>query len=240
MSYPQQWPPQPPRYPQQWPPPYPAPAPAPRKTNVALIVVLALAASVVLVPVALVGFFVIRDIAHEGLDGRGGVKKATSLSDFDVVCDRGSISNAATYGKPYKIVAFSPDERPSPMTQVTPDHWTELTLAAHADYRVAPQDFQSTNVVACLSRKRGSEVKSLTCNFKTDAGEQVTVDYYAVKYDVELREARTGKHIAQLGEVDGPAASCPFLLWVKKHDPKMYAEPDAAALNAELAEFADR
>jgi hypothetical protein len=57
VSYPQQWPPQPPHYPQQWPPPYPphAPAPAPRKTNVALIVVLALAAMVVLVPVALVG-----------------------------------------------------------------------------------------------------------------------------------------------------------------------------------------
>jgi hypothetical protein len=97
VSYPQQWPPQPPQYPQQWPPPYPPPAPAPRKTNVALIVVLSLAAIVVLVPAALVGFFVIRDMAH---DGRGGIKNATSFTDFDLVCDGGSIGNAATYGKP--------------------------------------------------------------------------------------------------------------------------------------------
>ena len=72
-------------------------------------------------------------------------------------------------------------------------------------------------------------MKSLTCNFETDAGEHVTVDYYSVQYDIELREARTGKHIEQLGAVDGPATSCPFLVWVKKRDPKMYAEPDSAA-----------
>ncbi|WP_231639503.1 hypothetical protein [Mycobacterium sp. Marseille-P9652] len=233
----QQWPPQPPQYLQQWPPPYPPP-PAPRKTNVALIVVLTLAAIIVLIPVALVGFFVIRDIAHDGLDGRGGTTKATSLSSFDVVCDRGSISNAAAYAKPYKIVAFAPDERPSPMSQVSRDHWTEVALDPKAEYRANPDDFQATNVVACLTHKPGTEAKSLTCDFHTDAGEHVTVDYYAVKYDVELRESRTGKHIAQLAAVDGPAASCPFLLWVKKREPKMYAEPDAAAVNAELAEFA--
>lgn len=240
MSYPQQWPPQPPQYPQQWPPPYPPPAPAQRKTNAVLIVVLAVAAIVVLVPVALVGFFVIRDMARDGLDGRGGVKKASSLSDFDVVCDRGSISNAATYGKPYKIAAFAPQVRPSPMSQVSRDHWTQLTLDARADYRASADDFQSANVVACLTQKPGSEVKSRSCDFKTDAGENVTVNYYAVQYNIELREAKTGKHIEELGAVDGPAARCPFLLWVKTRDPKMYAEPDPAAVDAKLAEFAHR
>lgn len=238
MTYPQQWPPQPPQYPQHWPPPYPPPAP--RKTNVALIVVLTVAAIVILVPAALIGFFVIRDVARDGLDGRGGIKKATTLSDFDVVCDRGSISNAATNGKPYKIVAFAPDERPSPMSQVVSDHWTQLTLDPRADYRAGSEDFQSVNVVACHTRKPGTEVKSLSCDFKTDSGDHVTVDYYAVQYNIELREARTGKRIEQLGPVDGPAASCPFLLWVKKRDPKMYAEPDAAAVDAKLAEFAHR
>jgi hypothetical protein len=239
VSYPQHWPPQPPQYPQQWPPPYPPP-PAPRKTNRVLIVVLALAAIVVFIPAAIVGFFVIKDIARDGLDGRGGTKKATSLSDFDVVCDRGAISNAATYGKPYKIAAFTPDERPSPMSQVSPDHWSELALDSRAEYRANPDDFGSTNVVACLTRKSGTEVKSLSCDFKTDSGEHVTVDYYAAQYDIELREARTGKHIEQLGAVDGPAASCPFLLWVNKRDRKAYAEPDHAAVDAKLAEFAHR
>lgn len=230
-------------YPQQWPPPYPPPGPYPpqppprRKTNVVLIVLLTLAAIVVLVPVALVGFFVVQDMAR---DGRGESRKAASLTDFDVVCDRGSISNAAAYGQPYKIAVFAPDERPNPMSQVTSDRWTELRLDPRADYGVGPGDFQSVNVVACLTRKAGTESKSLTCDFKTDDGDHVTVDYYAVQYDIELREARTGKHIEQLGPVDGPAASCPFLLWVKKRDPKMYAEPDPAAVNAKLAEFAHR
>ena len=238
MSYPQQWPPpQPPQYPQQWPPSYPPPAAAPRKTNVALIIVLALAAMVVLVPVALVGFYVIRDIA---LDARGESKKAASPADFHVVCDGGSISNAATYHKPYKIAAFAPDDEPNPMRELANSHWSEVMLDSRADYRVNPDDFRATNVVACLTRKPGTETKSRTCNMRTDTGEHVDVDYYAVHYDIELREARTGKHIEQLGAVDGPATSCPILVWVNKRDRKMYAESDPAAVNAKLTEFAHR
>ena len=156
MSYPQQWPPQPPQYPPQWPPPYPPPARARRKTNVVLNGVLALAAIVVLVPVALVGFFLIEDIAREGLDGRGGVKKARLLLDFDVVCDGGSISNAATYQKPYKIAAFARDEQPNPINQFSSDYWSELELDSRADYRVSRDDFQSVNVVACLACRPGT------------------------------------------------------------------------------------
>jgi hypothetical protein len=237
VSYPQQWPPQRPHYPQQWPPPYPPPAPAPRKTNVALMVVLALAAMIVAVPVALVGFFVVRDVA---LDGRGESQKATSLWSFGVVCDGGSISNAATYGKPYRIAAFARNDEPNPMRELTDVHWNEVTLDSGADYGVHPDDFQSTNVVACLSRKPGTEVKSRTCNLQSDTGEHVDVDYYAVQYDIELREARTGKRIEQLGTVDGPTASCPFLVWVNKRHRKAYAGPDPAAVNAKLADFAHK
>jgi hypothetical protein len=237
VSYPQQWPAQPPQYPHQWPPPYPPPAP--RKTNVVLIVVLALAASVVLVPVALVGFFLIQDMARDGLDGRAGTTQATSLSSFDAVCDGGSISNAAPYGKPYKIVAIAPDDEPNPMNQLANHHWNEVALDPHADYRASPDDFQSTNVVACLSVKPGTDGKSLTCNLETDSGEHVAVDYYAVQYNIELREARTGKHIEQLGAV-GSATSCPILVWVNKREPKVRAEPDHAAVDAKLAEFAHR
>jgi hypothetical protein len=199
--------------------------------------VLSIAAIVVLIPAAIIGFFVVRDIAR---DGRGESRKAASLTDFDAVCDGGSISNAATYGKPYKIAAFAPYDEPNPMREMTNTRWSEVTLGSRADYRANPDDFRSTNVVACLTRKSGTEVKSRTCDFKTDSGEHVTVDYYAVQYDIELREARTGKHIEQLGAVDGPAASCPFLLWVNKRDRKAYADPDHAAVDAELAEFASR
>ncbi|WP_231974876.1 hypothetical protein [Mycobacterium sp. E1747] len=205
-----------------------------------LVVVVAVAAIVVVVPAAIVGFFVIRDVAHDGLDGRGGVQKATSVMGFDVVCDRGSISNAAAYGKPYKILAFAPNDEPDPMSQLSNTHWNEVILDSRADYAVSPNDFQSANVVACLTRKPGSETKARTCDLKTDAGERVSVDYYAVQYDVELREARTGKRIEHLGTVDGPATGCPFLVWINKREPKLYARPDAAALDAKLAEFAHR
>lgn len=59
-----------------------------------------------------------------------------------------------------------------------------------------------------------------------------------MQYNIELREARTGKTIAQLGAVDGPADHCPFLLWVDEHNPKMDAEPDSAQVSAKLAQFA--
>ncbi|ORX02560.1 hypothetical protein AWC29_19620 [Mycobacterium triplex] len=198
---------------------------------------LAVAAIVVLIPAALVGFFVIRDIAR---DGRGETRNAASLTDFDAVCDGGSISNAATYGKPYKIAAFAPYDEPDPMREITNTHWREVTLDSRADYRASPDDFGSTNVVACLTRKSGTEAKSRTCDFKTDSGEHVNVDYYAVRYDMELREARTGKRIEQLGTVDASAVSCPMFVWVNKRDRRAYAEPDDAAVEAKLAEFVNR
>lgn len=237
MSYPQQWPPQPQQYPQQWPSPYPPPSPAPRKTNVALVVVLAVAATVVLVPAALVGFFLIRDIAR---DGHGRVEQATSVSNFDVVCDHGSIGNAATYAKPYKVVAFAPDEEPNPMNELSGTHWSEVTLDPRSDYRVSPEDFRSVNVVACLTRKPGIEAKSRTCNLATDSGERVAVDFYSTQYEMELREARTGRSIERLGTVDGPVTDCPFMVWVNKREPKVYAGPDSKAVDAKLAEFAHR
>jgi hypothetical protein len=249
VSYPPPYPPQPPEHPQQWQPPYPPsypppsypappyPPPAPRKTNRALIVVLSIAGIVLLIPAAIIGFFVVREIAR---DGRGESKKAASLTDFHAVCDGGSITNAAAPGKPYKIAAFAPYDEPDPMREMSNTHWRELTLDMRADYRASPNDFQSTNVVACLTRKPGTEAKSRTCDFKTSDGDHVSVDYYGAQYDVELREARTGKRIEQLGTVNGSAVSCPMFVWVNKRERKAYAEPDVAAVDAKLAEFADR
>jgi hypothetical protein len=237
---PPQWPPSQPPPPQQWPPPsYPPPPypPAPRKTNRALIVVLSIAAVVLLIPAAIIGFYVIKGLAR---DGRGETRKASSITDFNAVCDGGSITNAAAYGKPYKIAAFAPYDEPDPMREMTKLHWHELTLDLRSDYRASPNDFQSTNVVACLTRKAGTEEMSRTCNFKTDTDEHVAVDYYSVQYDLELREARTGKRIEQLGSVGSSAAGCPIFVWFNKRERKIYADPDGKAVDAKLAEFAGR
>lgn len=238
MNYPQQWPPQPPQYPQHWTVPA-APPSGSRKSKVVLLILVPVAIMVLAV-VGLVGFYVVEDVARGGIDGRGGSRDVTHLSSFDVVCDRGSISNAAQLGKPYKIAAFSPNNRPMPVTQHSQDRWTQLTLTPDADYVTAPQDFRSVNVVACLTPLPETAVNTRSCNVETKAGEQVTFDYYAVKYNIELREARTGKRIEQLPVVDGPAPRCPLLLWINTHDRKMYADPDIEAVNAELADFAHR
>jgi hypothetical protein len=156
-------------------------------------------------------------------------KTATYESDFETVCGNGSVSNAAAYAKPYKIIAFSQGDRP--------DSWDSVTLTDAVGYRSTSDSLSSINAVACLSRKADTEVKSKTCEFDS-GGDTVKADYYAVEYDIDLYEAKTGKSITSLGSVNGPATSCPFLATFSKSSPKVYASPDDAAVDAKLAEFA--
>ena len=93
------------------------------------------------------------------------------------------------------------------------------------------------NVVACLTRQKGSEVRSGSCEFDSQ-GSKVTAEHYSVKWDVELREAKTGKKITDLEPVNGPAASCPLFGTFDPKDPKIYADPDKILLADELARFA--
>lgn len=237
MNHPPQWPPQQPQYRQQW-PTSPYPAPAPRKNKLVLLLVLAPVLIVALVIVGLVGYYVIEEAARGGPDGRGGNREASSLASFEVVCDHGSISNAAMLSKPYKIAAFGPNVQPMPLTRK--GALTQLTLDPGADYTTTPDAFRSVNVVACLTQKPGTSGKARACAVDTKEGEHVTFDYYSVQYNIEVREARTGKRIEQLPAVNGSASSCPFLLWVDTYDRIMYAAPDLTAVEAELAEFTHR
>jgi hypothetical protein len=91
--------------------------------------------------------------------------------------------------------------------------------------------------VACLTKKDDTAVKSRTCKFESH-GETKDVDYFAVKWDVSLREAKTGKEIAHLGTVNGPASDCPFLSYFNPNDPKIYGAPDPMAVSAKIEEFA--
>ncbi|MGE2717169.1 hypothetical protein ACQI4L_24195 [Mycolicibacterium litorale] len=226
---PQGWPPQGP--PPQWGPPQGPPWPPPRPpSNNSLVIVLAVAAVVVVL--LSVAALVVVGVGADDEDGpateeqrAANARTASSASEYDIVCGTGSVANAAEYRKPYKIVAFYEDHG---------DHWDELSLAP--PYSTADKTPSSINVVACLSRKPGTEVKSGSCEFRS-GGDDISVDHFAVEYEIELHEAKTGRTITSLGTVKGPADHCPFLEFFSGDDPKVYGAPDENAVAAKLAGF---
>lgn len=142
-------------------------------------------------------------------------------TEFDVVCKDGSVSNAGAYAKPYKFAAF--------YQGMQDGSWYGV-----ADQR--SETLSEINVAACLARKSGTEVKSGQCE-STAWDKPVTIDHYAVEYDIELREARTGKYIGNLGTVNGPAGDCPSVAFFDWVPDKLYGEPDGEAVAAKLAGF---
>jgi hypothetical protein len=153
-------------------------------------------------------------------------RTAQFTADYDVVCERGSVANAADYAKPYTIVAFSEAGR---------DRWHQVSVdAPYAGTDMSPS---SINVVACLSRKPGTEVRSGSCEFRS-GDRDVEVDHYAVEYDLQMHEAKTGSLITSLGTVKGPASDCPTLVYFGGDEPKIYGAPDPAVVATKLAGFA--
>lgn len=155
-------------------------------------------------------------------------KTASSISQFSAVCENGSISNAADFAEPYRVVAFS-----QPSTKKT---WASVSLKYNADYKVDAEAFTEGNTVACLEEKDDTAVKSQTCEFTT-RGEKVSVDYYAVEYNLTVYEAKTGKKIKDLGTINGPALKCPSFVTYSRDDPKIHANPDADAVDTAIANF---
>lgn len=157
---------------------------------------------------------------------------ATSLTSFNVVCETGSISNAASFEKPYKVVAFSSYDRGGDRQS-----WSQVYLKYGASYEVKYDSFAEANVVVCLKEDTSKRVKSQSCDF-TSSGEKVSVDYYATQFEAVAYEAKTGKKIKSLGTVNAPAAKCPTFATYVKSDPKIIASPDKDALDVLVAAFA--
>lgn len=157
----------------------------------------------------------------------GKTVTAESVRDFSEVCDNGSVTNAAAYGTPYKIAAFyydlgfaGPTWTPAPVSNWTSDS----------------EEFTEINVVACLDRKDGTEVKTATCE-GNEGGERVAVDYYSVDYEITYRQAKTGEVIRR-DTVGSTGDTCPIMATYNKKTHKMYADPDMDALEAKLQAFA--
>ncbi len=154
-------------------------------------------------------------------------KTADSMSDFSSVCEVGAITNAADYAEPYVVAAFSKtsDKR----------SWSSVSLKYDAPYAAKHDEYAKVNTVVCAKEKKDAAVKTKTCDFKT-GGEEKAIDYYATVYEVGLYEAKTGKKVKDLGEVSGPADTCPMFVTYDKSDPKIVARPDSAGLEAKIVE----
>ncbi|MBU8814998.1 hypothetical protein MI170_20890 [Mycolicibacterium goodii] len=219
---PQYWQ-QPPHW-QQWPSPQwpPGGFPPPKKSRTPKLAIGILAA-VGMLFVTAVGFVFYAATTN-------GPVTATSYVSFRHVCEGDWVKNAADYGEPYQVVAFyyglgyNGDEWMS----VGSGKWTGADPT---------QGFTQINAVACLTRKEGTAIKTATCEDE-DAGARIEIDYLSVDYDSELREAKTGKVVRNLGVVKGIADRCPGFGYYKRGSKKIYARPDEKAVTRMLEKFA--
>lgn len=232
--------------------PDPSPAPIntapqqPKKSRVGLIIGLVVGfIFLMIVILVVIGVVAFKGAQKKADDARSDTQGASSqveedtastanavtakyVSDFDAVCDRGSVSNAAEKQKPYKVAAFY-------KTNATNrDSWSETTIDYDSPHR--SNEPTEINVVACLEEKSGTAEKIKTCEF-TSGGEKTEIDFYAVQYDLVFKEAKTGKTIEEAGVVNGPATSCPMFVSYDKSDPKLHAKPDSNAVTAAVAAF---
>lgn len=211
-------------------PPYAQPpwATPPPSSNKGLFITLG-----VIVAICVVGFVGLMigaadrsDITDE--ERADNARVARSATDFAIVCQAGSVSNAGPFEKPYTIMAFEQGAGFVP--------WESMSFSGYARFR-AGDDVTAIDVVACVGRVPGTEIKQGSCDIDS-GGEQLTVDRYSVDYTVQVRQARTGKLIADLGTVPGPSDRCPFISLFDGESPKIYGAPDTAAVEAKLSEFA--
>lgn len=166
---------------------------------------------------------------EQQLDPTANAEVASSSSDFSVLCEGGSISNAADYRAPYKVAAFSmKSDKPYPS-------WSSESLPYDSTFRAEYDKHETLNVVACLDEQKDTAVKSKSCEF-TSSGQKVSIDYYSIKYKLTLIEAKTGRVIDESKTVNGPANTCPSFVSYNKEDPRLHADPDEGALELALKE----
>lgn len=156
---------------------------------------------------------------------------AKSLSDFDAVCNKGSISNAAAYNSNKTAVIYG--FRNSPRT---PDYWTPNAVGYGKSYYPGT-DYSKVSVVACLTYINDSPSVSKDCEYTDSNDKAVTVKYISTKYSLAFYEAKTGKLISEGEDINGPATSCPSFVSYDKSTNTAYASPDDNAVEAAFDTF---
>jgi hypothetical protein len=155
--------------------------------------------------------------------------EAKTLDDYKAACSTGGmVTNATAYGgaSPHPIVVFekgSDDKFAQSLVSFKDTTWSAVASKVTGG-----------QLVACIARKAGSEVKLKDCPI-TDSVTKVTADvaFHSSKYTVDVYEALTGKKVTSF-ENSSIATTCPTNAVYNKADPKIYAVFDQVALEASL------
>ncbi|WP_186316114.1 hypothetical protein [Catellatospora sichuanensis] len=159
--------------------------------------------------------------------GNNNAITADSSSDFEDVCQGGSILNAAEYAAPASAKAYVFGNSPA-----RPTSWSSKSLDSRASYYAKSSEYAQVSVVGCLAYVEGSEASGKKCDIKASDGTKLTVDYMSSRYTLTFHNARTGEKIGDGGTVNAPANRCPSFLTYSKETLKSYASPDTASINA--------
>jgi hypothetical protein len=128
--------------------------------------------------------------------------------DFKGVCSGASVSAATVYDsntKPHKALYFVPykDDLTDQSTSL-PDDWT-VRYSPNADA------FRAVDLVVCARRTAAPQVK--ICDGYKDNGRasQNKVRWHTATYELSVREARTGRTLAEK-TVDATDSDCPWFV----------------------------
>lgn len=151
---------------------------------------------------------------------------AKQLADYGQVCKGGVAVNAASYQdgpRPHPITLFT-------QSRTNPDNVSELYLSfENSKWQTDLQKVETAQLIGCFKYK--SEGPSKKCEYS-----RITLDYFAVTYELTVHEAKTGKAVGTK-EVNGPNLTCPSYASYDLDDPKIYAKPDTGLAEEAIREF---
>ncbi len=149
--------------------------------------------------------------------------KADSYKTFAKVCAGYTITNTATFRTRSSAVIATFTQSPRVATT-----WVNQDVGYGKKY-AAGVDYLKIDTVACLMEIRDTRVFSKLCNYDED-GRNVAIKYYSVKYKLSYFEASNGFRIADVGNIESPADTCPTFPAYDQQTLSVAATPDVVAI----------
>lgn len=154
-------------------------------------------------------------------------KTAHSLDDYAVACQQvASITNASYYkAKPHKIVLFA-------SSVVSDDNFIQSTVnLSDKNWLGSDDDLTKIQLVGCL--KRTVPILSKQCPYIID-GKKQDIGFYSATYEFRVVDARNSSQIRVSTAIPARAETCPDNVQFSSKEPKVFASPDAPAIERAL------
>lgn len=149
--------------------------------------------------------------------------KADSYKTFAKVCAGYTITNTAVFRTRSSAIIATFTQSPRVSTT-----WVDQDVGYKKKY-AAGVDYQKIDTVACLMEIRDTRVFSKVCDYDRD-GDRLGIKYYSVKYKLSYFEASTGFRIADVGNIESPADTCPEFPAYDQQTLSVAAQPDVKAI----------